>query len=231
MIDLKSTAFIFDMDGTLVDNMRYHTDAWRILLEENGMPFDERKFLVETAGKTNREILPTVFEGASEEKISEYALRKEDLYREIYLPLRKPIAGLVDFLESARAAGIKLAVSTAASPRNMEFILDGLDIRKYFDALTTAADVKNGKPDPETFLISADKVGIATYNCIVFEDAFGGFQAAKNAGMKCIGLTTVNSAEEIMATGIVAEAHADFTTLDASDLVTRLLSAKAEAGG
>lgn len=229
MIDFKSTAFIFDMDGTLVDNMHYHTDAWRVLLEENGIEFNERKFLVETAGKTNKEILPTVFGDASDERIAELALRKEDLYQEIYLPNRKPLAGLVNFLESSKDLGIKLAVSTAASPRNLEFILDGLDLRKYFDVLTTAADVKRGKPDPETFLISADKLGVATYNCIVFEDAFGGFQAAKNAGMKCIGLTTVNTAEEILATDIVAESHADFTTLDAAELVTRHLNLESKA--
>lgn len=223
----SNKAFIFDMDGTLVDNMHHHTDAWRVLLEENGVPFDERKFLVETAGKTNKEILPTVFGDVSDEKIAEFALRKEDLYRERYLPHRQPMAGLIDFLTAARSLGIKLAVSTAASPRNMDFILDGLDLRQYFDALTTAADVKNGKPDPETFLISAEKVGATPINCIVFEDAFGGFLAAKNAGMKCIGMTTVNTADEIMATGMVAEVHADFSTIDPADLVARYLSENA----
>ncbi len=224
MIDLKNTAFIFDMDGTLVDNMHFHTDAWRMLLEENEVPFNERKFLIETAGKTNREILPGVFGEMSVERLAELALRKEDLYREVYLPHRKPLDGLVIFLEKSKKLGIKLAVSTAASPRNMEFILDGLDLRHYFDALTTADDVKNGKPDPETFLISADKLGVAPANCIVFEDAFGGFLAAHRAGMKCVGLTTVNPAEEILATGNVAETYADFSGLDPEKLVRNLLT-------
>ena len=156
MTEFTEIGFIFDMDGTLIDNMRYHTSAWRVLLEENDIAFDERKFLVETAGKTNREILPTIFGDLTDERFSELALRKEDLYREIYLPHRKPLAGLTDLLETARGLGVGLAVATAASPRNLEFILDGLELREYFTALTTADDVKRGKPDPDTFIISAD---------------------------------------------------------------------------
>jgi len=216
-------AFIFDMDGTLIDNMRYHTEAWRTLIEENGFEFEERKFLVETAGQTNREIIPGVFGAMSNERLSELALRKEELYREAYLPHRVPVNGLVDFLEAAKGLGVKMAVATAASPANMAFILDGLDLRKYFDALTTAADVKRGKPDPEIFLLSAEKMGVEPANAIVFEDAFFGFEGAKRAGMIAIGLSTVNSAEDIMRTGSVAEVHADFTSMLPGDLIEKYL--------
>lgn len=218
-------AFIFDMDGTLVDNMGFHTEAWRTLIEENGYEFNERKFLVETAGQTNREIIPGVFGAMSNERLSELALRKEELYREAYLPNRKPVAGLVEFLEAASELGIKMAVSTAASPANMAFILDGLDLRHYFGAITTAADVKRGKPDPEIFLLSAAHVGVDPENSIVFEDAFFGFEAAKRAGMRAIGLTTVNSAVDIMRTGSVLEAHADYRPMRPEELVEKYLSA------
>lgn len=218
-------AFIFDMDGTLVDNMGFHTEAWRTLIEENGYEFNERKFLVETAGQTNREIIPGVFGAMSNERLSELALRKEELYREAYLPNRKPVAGLVEFLEAASELGIKMAVSTAASPANMAFILDGLDLRHYFGAITTAADVKRGKPDPEIFLLSAAHVGVEPENSIVFEDAFFGFEAAKRAGMRAIGLTTVNSAVDIMRTGSVLEAHADYRPMRPEELVEKYLSA------
>lgn len=216
-------AFIFDMDGTLVDNMRYHTAAWRILIEENGFEFNERKFMVETAGQTNREIIPSVFGAMPNERLSQLALRKEELYRELYLPHRKPVDGLVEFLSSSRELGIKMAVSTAASPANMEFILDGLDLRKYFGALTTAADVRRGKPDPEIFLLSAARLGIDPKNSMVFEDAIFGFAAAKRAGMKVIGITTVNSAEEILAADNVAETHADFADIRPDVLIAKYL--------
>ena len=218
-MNYESRAFIFDMDGTLVDNMRFHTEAWRTLIEENGYEFEERKFLVETAGQTNREIIPSVFGAMSNERLSELALRKEELYREAYLPHRKPVEGLVEFLDAARGLGIKMAVSTAASPANMAFILDGLELRHYFGAITTAADVKRGKPDPEIFLISAANVGVEPRNSIVFEDAFFGFEAAKRAGMKAIGITTVNSHDEIMAVDGVVEAHAGFQGLDPDRIV------------
>lgn len=221
MSDPNIRAFIFDMDGTLVDNMRYHTEAWRTLIEENGFEFNERLFLVETAGQTNREIIPGVFGAMSNERLSELALRKEELYRELYLPHRKPVEGLLGFLDAAKELGIRMAVSTAATPPNMSFILDGLDLRKYFDAVTTAADVKRGKPDPEIFLLSAARIGVESRNSIVFEDAFFGFEAAKRAGMKAVGISTVNTAEEMLATGNVAEAYPDFTGIDPADLIAR----------
>jgi beta-phosphoglucomutase family hydrolase len=223
MAGYSDRAFIFDMDGTLVDNMRHHTEAWRTLIEENGFEFHERKFLVETAGQTNREIIPSVFGAMSNERLSELALRKEELYREAYLPYRTPVRGLVNFLEASTALGIKMAVSTAASPANMAFILDGLDLRKYFGAITTAADVKRGKPDPEIFFISAERLGVQPANAIVFEDAFFGFEAAKRAGMKAVGLTTVNSAEDILNTGSVAEAHADYADMRPDELIAKYL--------
>ncbi|MEP6849532.1 MAG: HAD family phosphatase [Acidobacteriota bacterium] len=219
----ESRGFIFDMDGTLVDNMHVHADAWRQLLEENGLEMDTHKFLVATAGRTNREILPTVFGELSDDRIDELAHRKESLYREAFLPVRKPVDGLVEFLTEAKELGIKMAVATASAIPNMEFILDGLDLRKYFDAVTTAADVKTGKPDPAMFLVSAEKLGVEPANCIVFEDAFGGFEAAHRAGMKSIGITTVNSAEDILKCEAVVEAHKDFTDLSAYEMVERYL--------
>jgi beta-phosphoglucomutase family hydrolase len=220
-MNYSDRAFIFDMDGTLVDNMRFHTETWRTLIEENGYEFDERKFLVETAGQTNREIIPSVFGAVSNDRLNELALRKEELYREVYIHHRKPVDGLVEFLDAASALGIKLAVATAASPPNMAFILDGLSLRKYFGAITTAADVKRGKPDPEIFLLSAKRLGVEPRNSIVFEDAFFGFEAAKRAGMKAIGITTVNSYEDIMRSEGVVEAHADFSALDPAEIARK----------
>jgi beta-phosphoglucomutase family hydrolase len=219
----ETRAFIFDMDGTLVDNMHFHTAAWGRLLSENGIEFNERDFLVKTAGKTNREILPTIFGKISDERIAELGARKESLYRETFLAHRRPVEGAVEFLEKAVNLGIKMAVATAAPVENMEFILDGLDLRRFFDAVTTAAEITRGKPDPEIFLRSAEKLNVAPEKCIVFEDAVGGFEAAHRAGMRSIGITTVNPAEEILRLASVAEAHADFTTLDPAALIEKYL--------
>ena len=221
--------FIFDMDGTLVDNMHVHTDAWRVLLEENGVEMDVDTFLVKTAGKTNREIIPDVFRDVSAERITELAERKEGLYRDAFLPQRKPIEGVVNFLEASQGLGVSMAVATAAPNANMEFILDGLDLRKYFQAITTAADVSKGKPDPEIFLTSAEKLGVEAQNCLVFEDAVGGFEAAHRAGMRSIGIATVNSIEEILRLDSVVEAHADFSGLKAQELIEKYVPFCTEA--
>jgi beta-phosphoglucomutase family hydrolase len=229
MVDFKERAFIFDMDGTLVDNMRFHTEAWGKMLEENGIKMNAHDFLVKTAGKTNREILPGVFGEISEAKIVELGDRKESLYRELFLPERRAVAGALEFLEDARNLGVKMAVATAAPVANMEFILDGLDLRRFFDAVTTADEIARGKPDPEIFLRSAEKLRVEPRHCLVFEDAVGGFEAAHRAGMASIGIATVNSIEEILPLDSVVEAHMDFSALQARELIEKYLPLEARA--
>jgi len=224
MIDYSTRAFIFDMDGTLVDNMRFHGAAWEKMLFENGVETDAHKFLVKTAGKTNREIIPHFFKDETEERLLELGLRKETLYRELFLPERKAITGAIEFLEAAKTLGVKMAVATAAPVANMEFILDGLDLRRFFDAITTAADVSHGKPNPEIFLKSAEKLNVEPRNCLVFEDALNGFEAAHHAGMKSIGMATVNSITDILKLASVVEAHNNFGELKPRELIERYLS-------
>ena len=223
MIDYTQFAFIFDMDGTLVDNMKFHTDAWQMMLNENGVTANSEDFLVKTAGKTNREIIPDIFPNASDEEIFELGERKEFFYRELFLPARKPIAGVIDFLTESRALGVKMAVATAAPVANMEFILDGLKLRTYFEVVTTAADVENGKPDPEVFLKSAAKLGVESSNCLVFEDALNGFEAARRAKMKSIGIASVNSVAELLELDSVIEAHTNFSDLKPRELIEKYL--------
>ena len=230
MLDYSERAFIFDMDGTLVDNMRFHGAAWQTMLRENGIETDAREFLVKTAGKTNREIIPNFFKDATEERLLELGLRKEIIYRELFLPERRAIDGAIEFLEAAKTLGVKMALATAAPVTNMKFILDGLDLRRFFDAITTAADVSHGKPNPEIFLTSAEKLDVTPKNCLVFEDAVGGFEAAHRAGMKSIGISTVNSIEDILRLDSVVEAKKDFTNLTPQELIERYLPFESYAG-
>jgi beta-phosphoglucomutase family hydrolase len=226
MADLNSRAFIFDMDGTLVDNMQFHTKAWRQMLSENGVEMDPEEFLIRTAGKTNAEILPAIFANISGERLQQLGDRKEALYRGLFLAHRKPVAGVVDFLERTRQLGIKMAVATAAPNANVEFILDGLDMRHFFQAITTAADIANGKPDPEIFLRSAEKLNVEPADCLVFEDAFNGFEAAHRAGMRSVGIATVNPVEEILKRDSVVEAHKDFLDLRPETLIEKYIPKK-----
>ncbi len=219
----ENRAFIFDMDGTLVDNMHFHGLAWQQMLAENGVEADAHDFLVKTAGKTNREIIPHFFRDADEEKLLALGGRKEELYRELFLPHRQAIKGAIEFLTAAKTLGVKMAVATAAPNANMEFILDGLDLRQFFQAVTTAADIENGKPNPEIFLKSAQKLGVEPENCLVFEDAINGFTAARAAGMKSIALATVNKREELQVLEGVVEVIDDFTSCLPQVLIEKYL--------
>jgi beta-phosphoglucomutase-like phosphatase (HAD superfamily) len=116
-----------------------------------------------------------------------------------------------------------MAVATAAPVANMEFVLDGLDLRKYFTAITTAADVSNGKPNPEVFIKSAEKLNVEPKNCLVFEDAINGFEAANRAGMKSVGIATVNSIEDILKLDSVIEAQKDFSFWKPQELIEKYL--------
>ena len=229
-MDFKDYAFIFDMDGTLVDNMRFHTDAWRELLAESGLEVDAHEFLVRTAGKTNREVVPEIFGDVSDDEILRISDWKESKYRELFLPHRQLVTGAQTFIEKAAELGVKMAVATAAPPENVEFIIDGLELRHRFDAIVAAADVKRGKPDPEIFLKSAERVGVDPSRCMVFEDALGGFEAAFRAGMKSVGIATVNPLETIMSLDGVVAGAIDFTMFSPEKLIADHLRDSEVAG-
>lgn len=229
-MSFSNFAFIFDMDGTLVDNMHFHTEAWRELLAERGMQVDAHEFLVRTAGKTNREVVPEIFGNISDDEIEYISNQKESKYRELFLPHRRLVSGAQQFIERSTQLGIRLAVATAAPPENVEFIIDGLELRNHFDAIVTAADVKRGKPDPEIFLKSAERVGIAPTRCMVFEDALGGFEAAYRAGMKSVGIATVNPLESIMRLEGVVASSIDFTPFTPEGLIEEHLDSSEAVG-
>lgn len=223
-MDLTNKACIFDMDGTLINNMGWHAQAWQQLLTENGLPFDRDEFSRRTAGKINTEIIPEVFGAITAARLEELSNRKESLYRELYTPHRQPLAGAREFLAACQKLGVRLAVATSAPPANVEFILDGLDLRHFFQAVITAADITRGKPDPEIFLKAAAHLGVAPQNCLVFEDALNGLEAAHRAGMKVVGLATVNAPELMRGLPSVVAVHTDFGGLEPQDLLEQHLT-------
>ncbi|MBW8901919.1 MAG: HAD hydrolase-like protein, partial [Massilia sp.] len=149
---MTKPAFIFDMDGTIVDNMAFHTDSWLAFFSRRGKTFDPDAFFRETAGAQVREILRQRLDPEiPDDEIAVLAQEKEALYREMYGPHRSAIQGFEDFVRAARAQGVKLAVATSAPPANIVFTLDELDLRRHFDAVVGAADVARGKPHPDVF--------------------------------------------------------------------------------
>lgn len=194
-------AFIFDMDGTIVDNMAFHTRSWVAFFQRRGQEIDPDEFFRRTAGRQGKEIMRMyVGDGISDEENARLNEEKEEVYRELYAPHRATIGGFNELVGQAKARGVKLAVATSAPTANIDFTLDGLDLRRHFDVVVGAADVARGKPEPDAFLLAAQRCGAAPAECIVFEDAPMGVEAARRAGMRCV----------VLATTLPADAFADF---------------------
>ncbi len=186
--------FLFDLNGTMINDMEYHGKAWfDILNKELGANLSEEQVKKEMYGK-NPEVLERIFGKGkfTPEEMDEYAMRKEKDYQESYRPNLKLIEGLDAFLKKADEKQIPMAIASAAIPFNIDFVVDNLHIRHYLKAIISADDVDKSKPHPETFLKAAAALGAKPKDCIVFEDAPKGVEAAKNADMKCIVLTTAH---------------------------------------
>lgn len=207
-------ALIFDMDGTIVDNMAFHTQSWITFFERRGRAIDADEFFRTTAGRQGKEIIRShMGEHLADEEVAVLNHEKEAVYRELYAPHLKSVAGFDDLIADARSQGILLAVGTAAPPANVEFTLDGLDLRRHFETVVGATDVPRGKPHPDVFLEAARRCGAAPADCIVFEDAPLGVEAARRAGMRCVVITTTLPREAFAEFDNVIAIVDDFSSL------------------
>ena len=182
----------------MIDDMAFHVKAWYHLLnDELGAGLSEEQVKVQMYGK-NSEVMDRIFGKGhfSVEEADRLSLEKEKRYQAAYLPHLKLIEGLPDFLETASKSHIPMAIGSAAMPFNINFVLDNLHLRKYFSAIVSANDVEYSKPDPETYLKAAALLQIAPDDCLVFEDAPKGVEAALNAGMQSVVLTTMHEKDE-----------------------------------
>lgn len=213
-------AFIFDMDGTLADIMRYHIDAWHQIFIALGLEHT-RDYVERHAYGTNTEFARRMIgEHLSYAETEQIVVRKETAYRAI--AQLAPIPGALSFLQQARQAGIPIALGTMADPDNIAFVLDGLAIRHQFDVVLGAADVTHGKPHPEIFLRAAEALHVPPEQCIVFEDAIGGVEAAQRAGMACVALTTTRPSADFAQFGNVVCTAPDFEALSLDELLVAI---------
>ncbi|MES2076970.1 MAG: HAD family phosphatase [Pseudomonadota bacterium] len=212
-------AFIFDMDGTIVDNMAFHTKSWLAFFERRGHTVDADEFFRATAGRQGHEIMAHYLGGhLSKEESALLDFEKESLYRELYAPHRATVKGFDALVAAAKSRRVALAVATAAPNDNIVFTLDGLALRGHFDAVVGAADVARGKPNPDVFLLAAQRCGAAPEHSIVFEDAPLGVEAARRAGMRAVVLTTTLPAEAFAEFDNVICVARDFSELDVEQL-------------
>ena len=214
-------AFIFDLNGTMINDMEYHTRAWSQLLnDELGGNFTWDEVKRQMYGK-NPEVLIRMFgpDKFTMDEMVNLSLEKEKRYQQEYFNKLALLPGLPQFLETAYKKGIPMAIGSAAIPFNIDFVLDNLKIRHYFKAIVSADNVILSKPNSETYDKVAALLGIESQHCLVFEDVPKGAEAAMNSGMDCVILTTTHHPEEFEGMPNVLKTAADFTDQFIRDLV------------
>lgn len=191
MIQNRVRAFVFDMDGTLVDNMRYHTRAWLQFFAEMGIEMSATRLEPLMGANTTPILLRQVLgRPVTNAQLLAYSERKETIYRDLYRPHLKPVRGLVPFLAEVQRLGTPLALATSAGRQNIEFILGGLELDSAFDVVVSGDDVPQGKAGPEIFVTVARELAIPPSHCLVFEDSSSGIMAAGQAGMRVVLVAT-----------------------------------------
>ena len=210
MPDLQ--ALIFDMDGVIVDNTPVQARAFQLFFRDQEVDADATDILRRLNGAPASEILKEAFakKPQPDEKLESFAEQREFLYRTLYWDDRRPLPGLVEFLEAARAAGLKIGLGSGSGQESIAYILDGLGLRRFFDVVISKDDVDKGKPHGDTYSVTAAKLGVRPEHCAVFEDAVLGEQAAYRAGMACVAVASTLPGQDFQAPLLVIR---DFTEL------------------
>ena len=187
-----SAAFLFDLDGVIIDTEPQYDIFWKDIAEKYQLGIENFENIIK--GTTNTEIISRYFSRFPEK--TQQKIAKDYQAYELKMDII-PVPGALEFLESAKKHGIKMGLVTSSDDCKVEYVFGRLPIRSYFDTIVSANRITRGKPDPMCYLLAARELKTAPENCYVFEDSFNGIQAGNAAGMKVIGVSTSNPAESI----------------------------------
>lgn len=202
---MQQLAVIFDMDGVLVDSYRAHYESWRGVYDELGVEYTETAFAADF-GRTSRDILRRkIGDELSDERVRELDERKEALYRDIIRQQFPAMDGASELVDALAADGFRLAIGSSGPPENVALVQEKFAGGRRIEAVVTGADVTRGKPDPQVFLLAAERLSVAPALCTVVEDAVHGITAAQRAGMTAIALTGTLQREELSAADAVVD--------------------------
>lgn len=216
---MQPIAFLFDMDGVIIDSNPFHKIALKQFCKKYGYDLDEELLREKIYGRTNKDWLTNLFGDLESAKLKAYADEKEQLFRDIYANDIKPVDGLREFLIKLDEYNIARAIATSAPRANVDFTLEKTGIQKYFDTILDDSFVTEGKPNPQIYLKTAAALNFKPEHCIVIEDSLSGVMAGKNAGCKVIGITTTHTEEELSETDLIIK---NFEELDPKELISQL---------
>ena len=197
------TGIIFDMDGTMVDSLPYHHEAWKIFFNENKVEnFSEK--LKDYKGGGTLDLMKAVYgDRYSLKELKKMSDEKEMIFRRIYKGKIKPIKGFKNFLIDIKSKNILVGLASNAIRKNVSMIINELEIYDHFDSIICGDEVINGKPNPEMFNETINRLNIDKSECLIFEDSLEGILAAKNSGIKVIGITSSSSNKVLTNAGCI----------------------------
>ena len=211
---MSSFAFVFDMDGVIVDTNPYHKIALRQFAEKYGYHLDEEGLVKKIYGRTNKEWIPNLFgRTLTPEELHFYGEEKEQMFRDIYKKDIKPLKGLKEFLDQMDELNISRAIGTSAPRSNVDFVLKETGLQKYFSVMLDESDVTHGKPNPEIYINCAARLKMPPAQCIVFEDSLSGVASGIAAGCPVVGVATTHTAQEL-GTKVVIKDFTEMTPLE-----------------
>ena len=203
-----TVALIFDMDGTMIDSMPWHAKAWMEFVRRHNINIDVADLMRRTTGRTGVECMNELFQREIEaEEAWALVVEKENIYRELFSPAFTEVAGFKAFALQAVAQGLKVGVGTAGDRHNITFAMSRLDMQPQPLAVVGGDEGFPGKPEPAIFLEAARRMNVPASECIVFEDAPLGIEAARRAGMRAVAVCTTHSAEELAGPHVLASAR------------------------
>lgn len=202
------SALIFDMDGTMINSMPSHVLSWIEFLRRHGMQIDLDDLMRRTTGRNGAECMREMFQREmSDEEAWGYIAVKEQLYRDLFAPVFAEVPGFKQFAALTLQRGLKLGVGTAGDRNNIAFAMEHLQLPVPPLAMVGGDEGLPGKPQPAIFLEVARRMNTRPEDCIVFEDAPLGIEAARRAGMRAVAICTGHSAEELAGPHVIAAAN------------------------
>lgn len=182
-------AIIFDLDGVVSDTQKLHSEVESKLLQKYGIAISPAEITKKYAGVRTRDFFKELLSQQGESYDLEKIIQRKWLQMELLaIESVKEIHGATDLIKKLSAGAFFLAVASASNSNYVEIVLTKLKLRRYFSVVICGNMVRSGKPDPESFLLAATELNVSPQNCLVIEDGVSGMEAAKRAGMECIGL-------------------------------------------
>ncbi len=215
MASKNETAVLWDMDGVIVDTAPYHFAAWQRVFKKRGVKFTLTEFK-RSFGRRNETIIPDILDKRiSATEITAIAREKEAIFRRLGRNKIQPFPGAVNLIKHLAERRVEIALVSSTPARNIRVVLGGLGIADLFQIVISGEDVTKGKPDPEGFLLAAERLGIRSANCVVIEDSTAGVSAAKRAGMHCVAVTNTRPRSVLTRADLIIDS---LETIDVDDL-------------